>query len=322
MKKLFVFTSSIIFVIQVFAQTQVIHVDQVLENDSKLKSTSPKQSKQVPGHFNINKELGLTADQFINGKKPTLCETPQSDLRKTATLQSKKGRTHYRYQQTWNGIPIEGHHLLVHEENGTLQSINGAMVTGLSVNTNPGLSEAQALAKARQLNTKYAWENAAMERELQIVKGDPGATYFPKGKLIIFSDDLPSVTQQAGQSQPSSNFKLAWQFKLFSLKPFNHQKVYVDAHTGNVLHTTSLMKHTYVQGTGSTNYNGNQSFTCKHNHQHYELENTDIETRKFTGSYFGIGQSTTNLDTSWNGKEAALDVHWGQKSLQSSYAKN
>ncbi len=302
MKKFFVLTTSLILITQLFSQTNVLGVDQLLKNEVKLKSNS-FQEKQIAGHLHINKELKLTANQFVEGNKHFLCANPKSNLQKTATQKSKDGRTHHRYQQTWNNIPIEGQYVLLHEENGTLQSINGALVAELSINTLPGLTESQALAKVQQPTVEYAWENADMESELQLVNGNRDATYFPKGKLVIYAGD------QTPSSKP--NYKLAWKFKLYSIKPHDHVQLIVDAHTGTILQETSLMKHNHVQGNGVTTYNGNNSFTCNHKNHHYELDNAKIETRKYTGSYYGNGQPFSSFDTTWTGDAAALDVHWG-----------
>lgn len=302
MKKFIALILSLLAVTIAFTQAQVLPIDQLLVNDFKQNST-PDQNKLMPGHFTIGKDLALTADQFIDGYKPVLTPAKESDLKKIITHQSKGGRTHHRYQQTWNGIPVEGQYVLLHEQNGILNSINGAVVAGLSINVHPALSETQALANVRQPSTRYAWEDATMETELQQVTGNPDATYFPKGKLVIFSGDQPPSS--------NSNYKLAWRFNLYSLTPHDHQQFYVDAQTGVILKTTSLMKHTYVQGSGATNYNGNQTITCNHKHHHYELNSPDIETRKYAGSYNGTGNPFLSLNTTWTGNSAALDVHWG-----------
>jgi len=157
MKKFSLLLCVLLCVLKVRAQIQIIPVNQLLQNELNEESFSQKK-QSISGHQYVDKSLGLTADQFVNGKRSVLCVNSESDLRKTTVQQSKAGRTHYRYQQTWNGIPIEGRYVLLHEENGILNSINGATVTGLSISTLPSLSERLALTKVLDTNVKYAWQ--------------------------------------------------------------------------------------------------------------------------------------------------------------------
>gem|GEM_PF-3506704 len=299
MKQLATLFTTLLFAALATAQIQVNPVGSLLE--ASLLNPQHASENSATKLVTLNQNLGLTAEQFVTGHKHSLCDTPNSDLVKIDVQQSKNGRTHYKYQQTWKGIPIEQQYLQLHEDKGSLQSINGTLVAGLTINSSPTLTQKQALAKIVNPNIKYAWQSNDMELELQKVTSNPAASYFPKGELVI----IPS------KQTASKQYNLAWKFKVYSIEPHDHQQVYVNAHTGAILQKNSLLKHTYVQGDGPTNYNGNQNVTCKHHQHHYELHSPTIETRKFTGSYNGFGQAVTSLSTTFTNNEAAMDVHWG-----------
>ncbi len=300
MRKLVFLASILLFFIEISGQTEVLDVSKLLNKNSSTQPTTTSFSPTSKALILDNKHA-IKADQFIANKKSVLCRTPNSDLRKTAVQHSKNGKTHHRYQQTWNGIPVEGQYIILHEENGTLNAVNGTMVSELSVNTTPTLSESIALSKVKDNNIKYAWEIADMESSLQAEKNDQTATYFPKGQLVILPDT----------KTPNADYRLAWKFNVYSADPHDHIQFHVDANSGTVLKKVSLLRHTHVSGNGPTNYNGNKSFTCKHKGNHFELESEDVETRRYTGSNLGIGQPITSLSTTWNNNPDALDVHWG-----------
>lgn len=59
------------------------------------------------------------------------------------------GYTHYRYQQTYKGIKVEGAEMLVHARDGYVARTNGSIVTGLELSIQPAISEEAALVLRR-----------------------------------------------------------------------------------------------------------------------------------------------------------------------------
>ena len=47
------------------------------------------------------------------------------------------GFKHYRYQQNYENVPIEGAEWLIHEKNGIAKTANGNLVSGLTLSTLP-----------------------------------------------------------------------------------------------------------------------------------------------------------------------------------------
>jgi Zn-dependent metalloprotease len=58
-----------------------------------------------------------------------------SSLNVLATSTDSNGTRHYRYQQTFRGVPIFGEHVIVSEDKGgNLRNLFGRSVAGLAVN--------------------------------------------------------------------------------------------------------------------------------------------------------------------------------------------
>ncbi len=253
----------------------------------------------------INPNLRVTADQFIAGKKNELLNDQNADLKKQKEHLSKQGNLYARYQQTLNGIPVEGATLIAKEKNGRLCTLSGTLVAGLSNSTSPSLTEHQALSQALStINAKeYAWENSEMEAQLKNAKKGK-STWFPNGELVYVSGNHAPIP-------PNNNYQLAWKFNIFSIQPHQHQSVYIDAHSGQKISATTLLKDAYVQGKGLSNYHGEQTFTCNHKNNHYQLDNPLVETRRFTTWSNGYGKPINSLDTNWTSHKQGIDVHWG-----------
>src|SRR3569832_347443 len=60
----------------------------------------------------------------------------------------KLGMTHYRYQQTWNGIPLAATMMIVHVRNAMVVSVNGMSFNKISASASAVLNESAALDKA------------------------------------------------------------------------------------------------------------------------------------------------------------------------------
>lgn len=79
-----------------------------------------------------------------------------SSLQVLSTAKDRNGTTHYRYQQTYRGVPIFGEHVVISEDSrGAVRNLFGRAVNGLGLDlgarTNAGLSQAQALAIGKSL---------------------------------------------------------------------------------------------------------------------------------------------------------------------------
>ncbi len=172
----------------------------------------------------------LTQDQ---GQKWTyLGLRPVDELLWQSSYTDLLGFSHNKYQQTYKNIPIEGAELLVHAYKDQVRQVNGKLLTDLELNTVPNISEQAALKKALgHVNAEvYAWEDAQVEQTLKHTEKDSCATYYPTGELVI-------VDEYLGQGAIKTNYRLAYRFDIFALKPMQRYHIYVDAQDGTILNT-------------------------------------------------------------------------------------
>ncbi len=123
--------------------------------------------------------------------------------------------THVRYGQRYKGIPVFGGQIIVHlEKNKGIKSANGKVVPDISLDTSPGISEDQALEKAREL-----WKEQKRPES-------PGVL---KNKLYIFNKSLFQ-----GWSDDTKNY-LVWRVELYKDRPASHEYFFIDAKNGDLV---------------------------------------------------------------------------------------
>ena len=121
-----------------------------------------------------------------------------SALQVIATTRDADGTVHYRYQQTFRGVPIFGEHVVVSEDgNGTVRNLFGRAVNGLSGElpaTSARLAGAQALsiAKAASLGGRAATMRTEREVARQMIYVDD-AKHAHMSYVVSFFADSPRV---------------------------------------------------------------------------------------------------------------------------------
>lgn len=142
---------------------------------------------------------------------------------------------HYKYRQTYKGIPVEGAVMIEHfDKYGVLQYSNGKLAVDLDLNVNPQIT--QQAAKNQLLSifpTQWvmAWEDANYELDLKQNTGDPTATNEPIGELVLALDNYTNLTWNID----GGRYRLAYKFKIHTISPMHLNKTYfVDANTGEV----------------------------------------------------------------------------------------
>ncbi|WP_235062656.1 M4 family metallopeptidase [Thalassobacillus devorans] len=135
--------------------------------------------------------------------------------------------THVRFQQSKNGIPVEGSEVIVHyNQNNAITAVNGEFNTSVEnaeVASEPAISQEQALAAAKQA-----------------VKAPEKLDYTPSSELVIYpSDDKSYLAHKVNVNFLGEN-------------PGNWY-VYVDAKTGKVIDQYNALMHAdgYLPAEGS-----------------------------------------------------------------------
>ena len=166
------------------------------------------------------------------------------------------GWSHHTFQQTHRGIPVDFAVFKVHAQNGIALKGNGQIARNLNVNTDIRIPEGQALALALDCigAESYHWEHPTMEHLKQHATGDPDATFYPNGQLVIADADFNPDNQAL--------YSIAWKFEIYAHTPDSRSWVYVDALSGEILKDLNLDVHeTEPPGTAETRYSGLQTIS-------------------------------------------------------------
>lgn len=150
------------------------------------------------------KDFGLSKDDVL---KPVFS--------RPNPLHRAKSQIVIRYQQHYKNLPVIGTgYVLQTDLANHVQAASGKIISGLSVNKNPSVSESSALEAAKHAvpAQSYSWEK--------------DATKFPKGTLAISFKDFKISPKNA---------RLVYRFTISSEKPSQSYIVEVDAHTGEVV---------------------------------------------------------------------------------------
>ncbi len=224
------------------------------------------------------------------------------------------GFTHYRFQQYYKDIPVEGAEYLIHAKNRKAVSGNGKIVKGLNLNVNPEISPEQSIDIAiNYVNAAlYMWEDERNENMLKRIKKDMNVTYYPDAELVIMDKNFSGI---------SKNYRYAYKVDVFAQKPMSRNYIYVDALTGEVFHTISRIHNTDVPGIAETKYNGTQVImTDSVSPGLYRLKEASRGDSIVTydmdeGTNYGNAVDFTDDDNYWdvtvNQDDAAYSAHWG-----------
>lgn len=221
------------------------------------------------------------------------------------------GMTHEKYQQYYNGIPVEFGIYIVHSKNQRLLSINGEFYPIKEISTTPFISALDAVSKAKQhVNAeKYIEESDIYYYENMDYNG-------PKPTLVIFPK-LEGV---------SETNRLAYKLDIYAEKPLYRADVYLDAQTGELIFENSKIQHINVPATGATLYNGSQNFTAELAGGIYRLRQTTngngIQTFDATNGNYANAVDVTSSTTNFASNQDAVQVHWGTEQTYKYYFDN
>ena len=242
-----------------------------------------------------------------------------------STDKDNLGFEHYRYQQTFSGIPVENAVYAIHVSGGKVISENGKWIKDFP----SGLQDVASLNKTAALNKamnfigakEYKWQLPAEEAFIKREQKDPAATFYPKGELVYYSGE--------GDVVPTA-LHLAYKFDIYANYPLSRQYVFVDAATGKILGKRELIHTTNATGTAITAYSGTQTITTDFTGSTYRLRETGrgngINTydMRLAGTNYNSAVDFTDADNTWNNVNAnkdqyATDGHWGTEKTYDYY---
>ncbi|MEM9022538.1 MAG: M4 family metallopeptidase, partial [Bacteroidota bacterium] len=240
------------------------------------------------------------------------------------TYADQVGMVHYRYQQTYKGLPLYPGVYNVHTRNGQVVSMNGELFDRVSASATATMSESIALTKALQHMgaTTYKWQVPAEEAHLRLESGDANATYYPTGELMVINRDM---------SMQKADLVTAYKFSVYAHQPLAKADVYVDAANGDIVFTNDRIHTSDSTGTAITGYSGTQTIVADLNNGSFRLRESGrgngVRTWNMQqGTTFGNAVDFTDTDNFWNNVNAQVDqfgpdAHWGAEMTYDYYAQ-
>ncbi len=210
------------------------------------------------------------------------------------------GYSHYKYTQSYKGVPVYGMAYILHTKDGLVRSANGSFAPRLDIETDPTLTAEESISIAKQdMGSKhYPWEVDSSRAGVSEEKPSP--------QLCIIDKSLTRTT---------GIHKLVYRLDLYSAEPLDGQQYFIDAHTGEILHKVELF-HTFgVPGQCETRYYGTQELlvdsTAANNYVLFD-ETRGLDGQgviNFDNSFFT--STTRDFDTDNDGYlKGAMDAHF------------
>lgn len=266
----------------------------------------------------------VSQQNAIEWLKNTLQVSKGDEFNLIQTFQDELGYTHQKYQQYYNGFPVETGIYLLHFKDGFLHSANGVFYNNLPDYSYAVLSENTALQKALDYTNAsiYQWEVTELEQHLKREQHNPMASYYPKGKLVYAGKNY---------SYKSEDFRLCYKFDVYAYRPLSRKNVYVDAITGQIVLTQDLIHTIDSTAIAHTKYSGIQSmktsFVGTNLFHLKESSRCGVETYNMqNGTNYASAVDFVDTDNVWNNvnaqqDEVATDAHWGAE-ITYDYYKN
>lgn len=236
----------------------------------------------------------------------------------------KQGVTHYRFYQTYNGIPVENSMYIIHAKNGKMTGMSGEIIVDFDeyseqssfakINDKQAIDAAIANVKAKI----YMWQDAAMEQRIKDQAGDVKASYAPTAKLVWFSPT---------ENLSPRDLKLAYKVDVYAKEPLSRADYFIDASTGKLLGKHDKLYFTDATGTAATAYSGSQTIHSDYTGTNYRLRDYTKGNGIITlhGETASRGTDYTSTTANWTltgTNIAALDAHYGVSQTYAFYLAN
>ena len=240
------------------------------------------------------------------------------------TEPDKLGNVHYRYYQTFNGIPVENSMYVIHTRSGYIKSMSGSIVTefdqAVLKNSSAAFSSKEAVAKAIK-NVKaelYAWQDAGMQQRIRMQTGNDKASFEPTAKLVWYNPGI--------ELDPRA-LRLCYKVDVYAIKPLSRADYFVDAVTGAVIGKQDRIYFTDATGTAATYWSGSQTIHSDNTSSAYRLRDysrgNGVITLHGESAKRGNDYNSASANWSLNGSDvAALDAHFGVEQTYSYYFTN
>ena len=280
----------------------------------------------------LQSDVSVSPQSFFTSYGKDMGLTNRDAMKLTTSDADEYGLTHHAFQQYHNDVLVEFAVYKLHARDGAVVKTNGTLARNISVNTEPVLTEQQALDRALACigADVYNWEVPRLEEMKKEATGDAAATFYPVGELLIADADF--------NPKNGNSYKLTWKFDIHSASPSRRDWVYVDAITGEVVKELDLLMHEHAHehahsveetdgfpGIAETRYSGTVEIITDSTAEGYVLQDftrgRGIETYDAL-NVFGTDSSANFVDDDnyWananeRANDAATDCHWASEQL-------
>ncbi|MCB0402836.1 MAG: M4 family metallopeptidase [Flavobacteriales bacterium] len=235
-------------------------------------------------------------------KDPNYFEMKDGDaMVKYKDYTDELGIRHARYYQTYKDVLVdEGHYILHYNKQGALNSMNGTFVSGIALDVTPVIDERTAV---EQVLNSISTKNKPI-LEYSVTKA---TNYGSTSKSL--SGDL--VIKQFKQGEKRT-YLLCYKFILSVPATGESYVCHVDASNGTILDMYSNIRTCGIgTATGTTFYNGTQTFTSKWTGSigKYKLKD---DCRKIYTYNASNGHEYKDKDNNWTsaGDREGVSAHW------------
>ncbi|QDI92134.1 peptidase M4 family protein [Salicibibacter halophilus] len=189
------FALSLVVVNGAFAGTPDEEVPEESNQDAKI--LYQQDETDVSVQMENQESDADSAKRFLEANKDIFgMQDPQQDLKVLEEHSDDEGMTHIRLQQTKDGVPVEGHELIVHfDENNQIDTVNGHFDTEidqLAVNSaDVNVAEDEAIHAARE--AVDAPENLEEDPTAKLV-------FYPLGEegTLVYKTNITFMTEDPG----------------------------------------------------------------------------------------------------------------------------
>lgn len=274
-------------------------------------SIKTNSSKNFPTYIKFNYNVSPNQQEILFQEYFQLSNN--DELLLITSTEDELGFTHDKYQQFFDGVPVDGATVTIHSKNGRVVTMTGNYRKIKQTSVSPIIfpTDAFDLAVAHVGAERYAWDEGGF-------LGKTGFTR-PEGDLVLVSD-------QSSLTAP----RLAYKFEIHATYPLYNSDVYVDAITGEIFKEDSKIHTADAIGTGDTRYSGTQTIHTDSHSGSYRMRDysrgngiltwdasTATSANGSTGVPNGASEYTDN-DNNWSSGEydnaskdnAALDAHF------------
>ena len=193
----------------------------VLSAQKFTKDTNTEVFRYMP---TVDKQV--SSSEFFNTYGEQMGLTTNDEMTLINESPGLNGYSHYKFKQSYKGVPIYGMSYALHTKGGVVKTAHGSYAARLELDTQPTLTAEEALqiAKRTMGAEEYPWEKASKQAMVNRER--------PVPELVIIDRALTKAT---------GHYSLVYKIDLYSLVPIGGQQYFVDAQDGKIIKTIPLL---------------------------------------------------------------------------------